>query len=264
MSDIHIREPAVAIVGLNPLDRFKRCLEHAATYHSDACHLFLLGDLTHNGLYEEYKILKRALDNQPFETTLMLGNHDRRTTFAKAFPNLPTGFQYGSKNFFKTKILFLDTLYEAATNEHGGLICKERLQWLETNLQSEKGPMIVLSHHYILTSGFDGMDEIRLLNGEKVAEIIAGSCRCQMVISGHIHRIIFSTYKGVAHAIIQSPCHQMSLVLDSGPYSLSVPEPGGYGVLLLHEESPILHHVTIDLPASTDIQSSDSNSQNLS
>ena len=155
MSDIHITEPAVAIVGLNHLDRFKRCLEHTATYHSDACHLFLLGGLTHNGLYEEYKILKRALDNQPFETTLMLGNHDRRTAFAKAFSNLPTDFQYGSKNFSKTKILYLDTLDEGATNEHGGLICKERLQWLETNLQSEKGPMIVLSNHYILTSGFD-------------------------------------------------------------------------------------------------------------
>ena len=177
-SDIHITEPEVAIVGLNSLDRFKRCLEHAATYHSDACHLFLLGDLTHNGLYEEYKILKRALDNQPVETTLMLGNYDRRTTFAKAFSNLPIGFQYGSKNFGKTKIFFLDTLDEGATNEHGGLICKERLQWLETNLQSGKGPRIVLSHHHMLTSGFDGMDEIRLLNGEEVAEIIAGSCRC--------------------------------------------------------------------------------------
>ena len=178
MLDIHITEPAVAIVGLNPLDIFKRCLEHAVTYHSDACHLFLLGDLTHNGLYEEYKILKRARDNQPVGTTLMLGNHDRRTTFAKAFSNLPIGFQYGSKNFGKTKIFFLDTLDEGATNEHGGLICKERLQWLETNLQSGKGPMIVLSHHHMLTSGFDGMDEIRLLNGEEVAEIIAGSCRC--------------------------------------------------------------------------------------
>ena len=36
MSDIHITEPGVAIVGLNPAIRFQRCLEHAAIRHSRA------------------------------------------------------------------------------------------------------------------------------------------------------------------------------------------------------------------------------------
>jgi hypothetical protein len=38
------------------------------------------------------------------------------------------------------------------------------------------------------------------------------------------------------------------MVLGAGASSLSVAEPGGYGVLLLDPLSPLLHHVDVDLP----------------
>ena len=108
--------------------------------------------------------------------------------------------------------------------------------------------MIVLAHHHMLASGFEGMDEIKLSNGLAVAKMIAGSNRCQMVINGHIHRIIFSTFKGVAHSMIKSPCHQMPMILGAGASSLSVADPGGYGLLLLDANLTVLHHVDVDLP----------------
>lgn len=245
MSDIHITEPGVDIIGLDPTTRFRDCLEHASLHHADASHLFLMGDLTHNGLVTEYKILKKVLQNQPFPTTLMLGNHDRRDAFLEVFTKLTTRFQHGSINFGKSTILYLDTLDEDAKNKHGGLICEERLQWLKATLSLENGPIILLAHHHMLTSGFDGMDEINLQNGRQVADIIASSKRCQMVINGHIHRIIVSTYKGVTHTMIKSPCHQMPMVLGAGTSRLSIAEPGGYGLLLLDEETPLLHHIDV-------------------
>jgi len=251
MSDIHITEPGVSIVGLDPITRFKACLEHASIHHADASHLFLMGDLTHHGLATEYKVLENVLKNQPFPITLMLGNHDRRDMFSEIFPKLTARFQHGSISFGETTILYLDTLNEDPQNKHSGLMCNERLRWLETRLSSGNGPIILLAHHHMLTSGFDGMDKIHLQNGKHVANIIAASGRCQMVINGHIHRIIVSTYKGVTHAMIKSPCHQMPMLLGSGSSRLSVAEPGGYGVLLIDKETPILHHVDIDLPSST-------------
>ena len=107
MSDIHITEPGVAIVGLNPALRFKRCLEHAAIHHSNASHLFIMGDLTHNGSYNEYIVLKEILSSQPFEATLMLGNHDRREPFAKTFNHLSEGFQHGKKPLVKPRSYIL-------------------------------------------------------------------------------------------------------------------------------------------------------------
>lgn len=249
MSDIHITELGTNIVGLDPQACFQRCLDHAAHHHGDASHLFLMGDLTHHGVYAEYEILKKILSEQPFPVTLMLGNHDRRKPFAKVFRNRSTAFQHGHQDFGNTRILYLDTLDEAAANRHSGLMCKERLRWLQSQLHAGQGPLIVLSHHHMLQSGFDGMDEIKLHNGDIVAQIIASSNRCQMVINGHIHRIIFSSCKGVAHAMIKSPCHQMPMVLGAGTSSLSVAEPGGYGLLLLDAEAPVLHHIDVELPS---------------
>ena len=71
MSDIHITEPGVEIAGLNPSDRFRRSLEHAAKHHADATHLFLMGDLTDTGHVKEYQILNENLKCQPFPVTLM-------------------------------------------------------------------------------------------------------------------------------------------------------------------------------------------------
>ena len=248
MADIHITEPGVNIFGLDPADRFRRCLENAIEHHADARHLFLMGDLTEHGKYNEYKVLEEILKNQPFEFTLMLGNHDRRSMFLKAFPNLIEGFQQGYKNFGQTKILYLDTLDEDAKNTHSGLLCEERLQWLEVNLSLDNTQILILAHHHMLTSGFDALDEINLLNGRHVAEVIAASGRCQMVISGHIHRKLVSAFKGVTHTVIKSPCHQMPMVLGSGDLYPSVSEPGGYCVLLLYGEIPNLHHVDVGLP----------------
>ena len=107
MPDIHITELGVHIAGLDPVSRFKRCLEHASNHHSDASHLFLMGDLTHHGLYEEYKILKDILDNQSFKTTLMLGNHDRRTPFQKFFQTSQQTFSTDHKILVKLKFYIL-------------------------------------------------------------------------------------------------------------------------------------------------------------
>ncbi|MDG1506123.1 MAG: hypothetical protein P8Q19_08075 [Planktomarina sp.] len=78
--------------------------------------------------------------------------------------------------------------------------------------------------------------------------MIAASGRCQMVVNEHIHRIIVSSYRGVTHAMIKSPRHQMPMVLGAGASSLSVAELGGCGVLLLDPIAPLLHHVDVDLP----------------
>ena len=246
MTDIHITNHEINIIGLNPALRFRHCLEHASSYHADASHLFILGDLTHNGSYDEYKILERLLKNQPFPVTLMLGNHDNRSAFSAVFSNRAEPFQHGSQNFGKTKIIHLDTLDDSVKNRGSGLMCMQRMHWFEYNLGLGDGPILVLSHHHMLNSGFDGLDKIRLLNGNKIAGIIAASGRCKMVINGHIHRTIFSSYKGVPHATLKSTCHQTPLLLSSNDPELAVNESGGYGVLLLDGDTPVLHHVDFD------------------
>jgi 3',5'-cyclic AMP phosphodiesterase CpdA len=132
----------------------------------------------------------------------MLGNHDRRRAFAEVFPECEAGFRQGRRSFGDTDVLYLDTLGEQAEDRHSGRLCPDRLDWLKSELEARKRPVIIPSHHQMLRSGFDGMDAISLRNGTGFANMIAASGRCQMVINGHIHRIIVSSYRDVAHAMI--------------------------------------------------------------
>ena len=50
MTDIHITKPGQRIIGLDPTERFRACLTHAAQNHPDADALVLTGDLTHHGI----------------------------------------------------------------------------------------------------------------------------------------------------------------------------------------------------------------------
>jgi 3',5'-cyclic AMP phosphodiesterase CpdA len=127
MSDIHITEPGMQIIGLDPAARFRRCLARAAEHHADAAHLFLMGDLTHHGQVAQYKTLKQCLADQPFPTTLMLGNHDRRRAFAEVFPECEAGFRQGRHSFGDTDVLYLDTLNGQAEDRHSGRLCPDRL-----------------------------------------------------------------------------------------------------------------------------------------
>ena len=246
MADTHITGPGVHIFGLNPAQRLRRCLDHAAKHHGDAVHLFLLGDLTDSGLHSQYKILKEILDNQPFDRTLMLGNHDCRGTFLDIFPDISRGYQQGVINFERTKVLYLDTLENNNQTKDAGYICEERLRWLKFNLLFDGLPSIILTHHHLLKTGFTALDEINLINGLEVADILSESKKCQMVISGHVHRTSVSNYKGVVHATIKSPCHQMPMVLGSSSILPSINERGGYGILILNEKSSVLHHVDVE------------------
>jgi len=178
----------------------------------------------------------------------MLGNHDRRRAFAEVFLECKAGFRQGRHSFGDTDLLYLSTLDEEAEDRHSGRLGQDSFDWLKSELEARNRPVIILCHHHMLRSGFDGMDAIPLRNGTEVSNMIAASGRCQMVVNGHIHRIIVSSYRGVTHTMMKSPRHQMPMVLGAGASSLSVVEPGGYGVLLLDPIAPLLHHVDVDLP----------------
>ena len=135
------------------------------------------------------------LKTVPFWTTLMLRNHDRRSNFLAVFPKKPQKFQQGYLDIGRTRVVYLDTLNEIASNKHSGLLFQERVDWLTDTLERSPFPVVVLAHHHMLPSGFDGMDQIMLKNSEVVASILADSGKCQMVVNGHIHRVYLARFK---------------------------------------------------------------------
>ncbi len=245
-TDVHLTAHQSPIIGLSPAQRLKDGLAHAAAHHKDAEHLVIMGDLTHHGDPAEYEALAAILQTVPWPVTLMLGNHDRRAGYASVFGR--TGFQQTALVAQDHRVLCLDTLDENAPDTHSGLLCAERLDWLRAELAAATDPVVVLMHHHLVPTGFDGMDRIALRNTDEVTAILESSGKVRQVINGHIHRTIQTHAGTLPVAMVKSPCHQMPMALGDGSSALSVDEPGGYGVLLLGQKQCIVHFEDFGIP----------------
>lgn len=252
MTDIHITKPGRRIIGLDPADRFLACLTHAAAAHPDADALVLTGDLTHHGISEQYQHLRSLLDGLPWPVHLLIGNHDVRETFCKSFPDTPTdpnGFVQSTVQIGAHRLVLLDTNDLENEPHHGGDLCPARLDWLRDQLDGQPaGSVVVMMHHPPFVTGFPGMDKIGLASREAFNQIIADSPAVAMVVAGHVHRTIWGTAGGKACAVLKSPCHQMPMDLSSVDSSLSIDEPGAYGVLLLGDAGVVLLSEDVGLP----------------
>jgi 3',5'-cyclic AMP phosphodiesterase CpdA len=251
-TDIHLVPEGQTIIGLDPFARFMQGLAHALDNHPDAARVVLCGDLTHNAAPPEYARLRAALTTCPLPVSLMVGNHDRRAPFLAAFPEaarMGSGHIQHVTDLPGHRLICLDTLNEESADTHSGWLCEARLDWLDAALATaEDRRVIVFTHHPPIETGFKGMDWIGLKNRADLTARLAAAGNVVQIVSGHIHRTIQGSAGGIPVAILKSPCHQMPMALGYRDPSLSIDEPGAYGLLLLTDAGVIVHSEDFTLP----------------
>ena len=254
-SDLHILEASETIIGLYPASRFSACLTHALQHHGDAEGIVLLGDLTHDGKVEQYEILRDLVADLSIPIHYLMGNHDNRDVFRSVFPDVPvdrSGYIQKTISVGDMRLICVDTLAADKPPFDAGFLTEDRMVWLRNSLEENRDhPTIVAQHHPPMAVGFDGMDDIRLTNGEEELLLLSQFPNVHLVL-GHIHRAISGQARGVPFTVLKSPCHQMPLILGRGSSGLSIDEPGAYGIILLHDGNLVVHSQDVGL-AKTDV-----------
>lgn len=254
LSDLHFTVDGHQIIGIDPVARFDQALAHVAVMHPDADHYVLLGDLAHKGQNRAYRALAGRMNTLGTPFTAMLGNHDNRENFRKAFPDAPdaAGFVQSVLDTDFDRLIFLDTLHSLAEPYHAGYLCQTRLDWLRVALDGAGARRVsVFMHHPPLPVGFPGMDRIALQNPDDFWAVARG--RVAQIFLGHIHRTISGTLNGAAFCVFKSPAHQMPMDMSGHASSVSVAEPGAYGIVLLRPDAIVVH--TDDFTLSSEILS---------
>lgn len=246
-TDLHVTRPGRAIIGLNPRARLEKLLARAAADHVDAERLILLGDLTHWGGANEYAELAASLAHLPWPVHYLIGNHDSRDKFLDTFPHAArtdTGHVQEMIDLPGWRLVTLDSHDETFTEPvHSGVLCRDRLKWLDTALAGAGDRQVALFiHHPPMTTFFEGMDEIGLRNRDELAELIDRHGNVRQIIAGHIHRTISGNWNGIPVSIFKSPCHQAPLTIGPSSHDAAVDEPGAYGVLLFHHGGVTIHN----------------------
>lgn len=188
------------------------------------------GDLVESGERAEYELLATLLEATTKPIYLIPGNHDERETMREVLRShghdyLPEeGFLQYSVDLGPMRLLALDTLLPG---EPGGLLCEDRLQWLDDRLGEDARPTLVMQHHPPFVTGITQMDAMGLQGGRAEEEVLRKHPHVERVICGHLHRNIVRRFGGTIASTVPSTAHAVELDLRAPGRLAVLREPPG-------------------------------------
>lgn len=201
------------------------------------------GDLVHHGAPEQYGPARSILDGLKAPYVVLPGNHDAREGFAAAFADtawLPRGgeFLHFAVDDFPVRIVCLDTVIPGVPY---GMLCSERLAWLDAQLAAEPAkPTIVACHHPPMDVGLTFSSMVGLSEGGPgMAAILSRNPQVQRVICGHVHRSVIASFGQRAVWAAPATCYQFAADMSQERLLALTGEPPGYSL-----------HVWLDDPVS--------------
>jgi 3',5'-cyclic AMP phosphodiesterase CpdA len=205
------------------------------------------GDLVDRGEPAEYDHLRRLLAPLRMPVYVIPGNHDSREKLRAAFADdgyLPAeGFLQYAIEGYAVRLVALDTLLPG---EHRGVLCSERLAWLDQTLAAaSERPTLILMHHPPFITGIDFMDRYGLEGAPALAAVVARHPQVERILCGHLHRAIDRRFAGTVAGTAPSTAHQIRLnLLPEAPLRFMF-EPPGYQLHVWREDSGLVTHTAV-------------------
>lgn len=235
VSDLHIkagRKPAYGVV--DTAGMLEACIARLLRLSPAPDAFIITGDLVDMGTDEEYALLRELL--APLERSgkplyLIPGNHDEREALRRGFPahaylrQWQPFAQYVIEDW-PLRIVALDTV---VPGKGGGLLCAERLDWLDCTLSADRDkPTIIIMHHPPFVTGIGHMDRVGLKGSAALEAVVACHPQVERLLCGHLHRSIQARFGGSFASTCPSPAHQVALDLNTSSPDNFVMEPPGY------------------------------------
>jgi Icc protein len=207
----------------------------------------ITGDLTDHGAAEEYANLRALLAPLAMPCFLIPGNHDSREGLREAFGvdgYLPReGFLHYAVEDYPVRIVALDT---HIPGDHGGVLCAERLAWLDRTLAAAPDkPTLVMMHHPPFATAIAHMDRHALRNPADFAAIVARHPQIERILCGHLHRTIDKRFAGTVAGTAPATAHQLVLDIGSDAPAEFTFEPPGYQLHYWREGDGLITHTAV-------------------
>ncbi len=244
VSDLHFVPPGTRLFGLDPRARLAAAIADINEHHGDAELCLFTGDLADHGAPAAYEALRETLAALQLPYRLILGNHDDRDNFLRAFPEAPRDEHGFIQSVVRTPAGDLVLLDTHEPGQVSGSFCAQRQAWLEARLAEAGRPVILFMHHPPLDIGIPSLDRIGLVDKRGFAEAVegAGAAPIRHIFFGHVHRPVSGSWRGIPYAALRSLVHQVPFDLVTErpvPYDHA---PPAYNVIFLNAEDTVVHH----------------------
>lgn len=233
LTDLHVcapGRPAARVVETNMFA--ERAFRVLATLRPVPDILVITGDLTENGLHDEYENVVRMIRRYATMPVYVIpGNHDRRMEFREAFAGCPgvcddpRYIQYVVDDF-PVRLIMLDSIVPGAAH---GQMDDGRLEFLDRALASSPDkPTMIAMHHPPFHCGSASMDIIDLADKDEFSRVIAKHPQVERIVCGHHHRSIVGRVAGAIAIVAPSVAHQWILDFDPAAPAALVFEPPAF------------------------------------
>ncbi|WP_321814071.1 MULTISPECIES: phosphodiesterase [unclassified Paraburkholderia] len=198
--------------------------------------VLITGDLTDEGVPEEYAMLRELLVPLKQLYAVMPGNHDDRAHLRSAFGDQPWPSREGELNFGtdvdQVRVLALNT---TVSGLHHGELSEATLLWLERELVACTGrPAVIAMHHPPFTTGIPYLNLYGLRPPEALGVLPAKHAHAGRIIAGHVHRSMHTRFGAVPIVTCPRTTTQIALRLHGGVEAASLLEPPAF---MLHHWS---------------------------
>ena len=249
ISDAHIVAGTDSLQGLAPRERLRRCVADINANHADADLCAVTGDLTDAGDMAAYAEFRRIIAELTVPVQLMIGNHDSRINFVRAFPETETdsnGFVQSSRQIGGCSLIFLDT-NEPGT--HSGAYCDLRQKWLQSQLDAlpKERPVYLFLHHQPFPIGWPALDEIGLIHADELQGILRKYPNLKYILFGHIHRTVTGCWNGIPFSAIPGTNHQIRWGKGGESEIVYTKESPAYNVIYINGDVTMIYQKPFDL-----------------
>ena len=258
MKIIHLSDPHICtdkIHGIDPVDRFKKALEHIIQHHRDADLFSITGDIADLGDKDSYQLFINIINDfdlpSNLEPQLIIGNHDNREEFKKNFQSMnmdENGFVQYFKDIKNKRFIFLDTVCFRKSNNAKdnakGFYCKNRQSWLKKILSetSNDKDIYIFMHHNPIALVKDESDGLGLQQKDEFKEIMLNyNKKIKHIFFGHQHITISGSFCDIT---ISSPRSTWSPLIPnfSNKYRLGTAHNDpNYNVAIIRSDATIIH-----------------------
>ncbi len=249
ISDLHIKaERKLAYGRVDTAGMLERCVAAILRLAPAPDAVLITGDLVDRGSDAEYELLAQLI--APLSTQghlpvyLIAGNHDERDALRRNFPAHTYLRQWApfvqyAIDAHALRIVALDTVIPG---QGGGLVCAERLDWLDRTLsQAPEQPTVILMHHPPFVTGIGHMDRVGLDNSDALEAVVRRHPQVERVLCGHLHRSIQARFGGTVASTCPSTAHQVALDLGQPSPDNFVMEPPGYQLHFWNGKQLVTH-----------------------
>jgi 3',5'-cyclic AMP phosphodiesterase CpdA len=199
--------------------------------------VLITGDLVDRGSAAEYEHLRALLAPLPCPVHLMPGNHDDIATLRQVFAEQATLQPAADAPGLGAHVLFsldlpglrLVALDTVVPGREYGMLCDERLAWLDRTLAAApRQPTIVAMHHPPFATGIGYMDQMGLRQGADALDaLLRRHPQVERLICGHLHRSIQCRFGGTVAMTAPSTAQQIALDLrPRAPLGWRLEPPG--------------------------------------